>query len=155
MTTVIIVLAILTLLLGVIEIFFTPGFGVAGICSIGCALVDVALVYQQWGTGWAVAALIAGIVLLTLVLRWLAHSRTFDRMALHNAIESTAATHAQLSVKHGDEGVALTRLALVGNARLGDKVVEVKSSGEFIEPGTPVRVIQVNEAQITVERCKA
>lgn len=155
MTTIIIILALLTLILGVIEVFFVPGFGVAGICSVICALIDVALIYQQWGLTWAIVAVVVAIAALLLALRWLARSKDLDRMALHSTIDSTAATQAQLSVKVGDTGKALTRLALVGNAEIGGRQVEVKSSGEFISPGTPVRVINVNEANITVERCEA
>lgn len=51
----------------------------------------------------------------------------------------------------GDTGKALTRLALVGNAEINGLVVEVKSSGAFLNPGTPLRVIHVSEANITVE----
>jgi len=152
--TIIIIIAALALVFGIIEIFFIPGFGVAGIVSIICALIDAALIYQCYGLGWAVAAVATGVALLVIALRWVAKSKTFDRMALHTSIDSTAATQAQLSVKMGDFGKAVTRLALVGNAEIGGKIVEVKSSGEFINPGTPVRVVSVCDANITVERVK-
>lgn len=155
MTTAILIIGLLTIVFGVVEIFFTPGFGVAGIAAIVCALVDVALVYQAYGAGWAAVAVVIGVGVLAIVLRWLARSKAFDRMALHTSIDSTAATQAQLSVKVGDEGKAVTRLALVGNAEIGGKLVEVKSSGEFLTPGTPIRVVAVSEANITVERAKA
>lgn len=152
MATIILIIAALTLVFGIIEIFFTPGFGLAGIASIVCALVDAVLIYQVYGLGWAAAAVVAGVVLLAVALRWVYKSKTFDRMALHTSIDSTAATQAQLSVKVGDKGKAVTRLALVGNAEIEGKIVEVKSSGEFLSPGTPVRVVSVSEANITVER---
>lgn len=154
MATIIIIIAALTLLFGIIEIFFMPGFGMAGIASIICAIVDAVLIYQSYGLGWAATAVIAGIVLLAIALRWVAKSKTFDSMALHTSIDSTAATQAQLSVKAGDMGKAVTRLALVGNAEIDGKIVEVKSSGEFLSPGTPIRVVSVSEANITVERVK-
>ena len=52
----------------------------------------------------------------------------------------------------GDKGKALTRLALIGNAEINGAVVEVKSSGEFLDPGTPVVVVRVLEALITVAK---
>lgn len=154
MTTIIIIIAALTLVFGIIEIFFTPGFGMAGVVSIICALIDTVLIYQNYGLGWAVTAVVAGVALLAIALRWMAKSKTFDRMALHTSIDSTAATQAQLSVSVGDRGKAVTRLALVGNAEIGGNIVEVKSSGEFINPGIPVRVVSVSEANITVEQAK-
>lgn len=148
--TLIIIIAVLVLVLGLLEAFVIPGFGIAGIGSIACALLDVVLIYNSYGLGWACGALVIGIVVLFLLLYGVAHSRAFDRMSLHAAINSTNATTEQLSIKVGDTGRALTRLALVGNAEIAGKQVEVKSSGEFINPGTPIRVVSVNEAQIIV-----
>lgn len=148
--TLIIVIAVLVLVLGLLEAFVIPGFGIAGIGSIACAMFDIYLVYDAYGLGWACGALVIGIVVLFLLLYGVAHSRTFDRMSLHTSIDSTNATTEQLSIKVGDTGRALTRLALVGNAEIAGKQVEVKSSGDFINPGTPVRVVSVNEAQIIV-----
>lgn len=150
--TIIIILAVLALVLGLLEVFIIPGFGFAGIGSIVCAVIDAVLIYQGYGLGWACAAVVIALIVLGLMLYTVAHSRTFDRMSLKASIDSTNATHEQLSVKVGDKGRALTRLALVGNAEIEGKQVEVKSSGEFINPGTPIRVTQVSEANITVEK---
>ncbi len=150
--TIIIILAVLALVLGLLEVFIIPGFGFAGIGSIVCAVIDAVLIYQGYGLGWACAAVGIALIVLGLMLYTVAHSRTFDRMSLKASIDSTNATHEQLSVKVGDKGRALTRLALVGNAEIEGKQVEVKSSGEFINPGTPIRVTQVSEANITVEK---
>lgn len=150
--TLIIILAALSLVLGLLEIFILPGFGFAGIGSIVCAVVDAILIYNAYGFSWACIAVVVVILLLVLMLYIVANSRTFDRMSLKTSIDSTNATTEQLSVKVGNEGRAITRLALVGNAEIEGKQVEVKSSGEFINSGTPIRVIKVDKAQIIVER---
>lgn len=150
--TLIIILAALSLVLGLLEIFILPGFGFAGIGSIVCAVVDAILIYNAYGLSWACIAVVVAILLLVLMLYIVANSRTFDRMSLKTSIDSTNATTEQLSVKVGNEGRAITRLALVGNAEIEGKQVEVKSSGEFINSGTPIRVIKVDKAQIIVER---
>lgn len=150
--TLIIILAALSLVLGLLEIFILPGFGFAGIGSIVCAVVDAILIYNAYGFSWACIAVVVAILLLVLMLYIVANSRTFDRMSLKTSIDSTNATTEQLSVKVGNEGRAITRLALVGNAEIKGKQVEVKSSGEFINSGTPIRVIKVDKAQIIVER---
>jgi hypothetical protein len=41
---------------------------------------------------------------------------------------------------------------LIGNAEINGAVVEVKSSGEFLDPGTPIVVVRVLEALITVAK---
>ncbi len=153
--TLIIILAVMALLLGLLEITLIPGFGFAGCASIACAVVDAVLIYNGYGFWPAVAAVAVALAALALMLWWVGHSKTLEKMSLKSTISSTAATGEQLSVKAGDEGVALTRLALVGNAEIAGKRVEVKSDGAFIDPGTRVRVVSVSEATITVEEIKA
>ena len=148
--TVIIILAIIALLLGLVEIALIPGFGIAGIAAFGCAFFDIYLVYQEYGVTYACVALLIGVIILCLMLWWVSKSDTMKRMALTSTISSTAATEAQLSVCVGDKGVAETRLALVGNARFEGKLVQVKSAGPFINPGTPIIVIEVSDAAIIV-----
>lgn len=150
--TIIITLAVLALVLGLLEVYVVPGFGITGICAIICAVVDLVLILNDYGFGWAFAALVVALIILGAMLYIVSHSRTLDEMSLHATISSTNATEAQLSVTVGSEGKALTRLALVGNAEIDGKIVEVKSSGAFIEPGMPVRVTMVNEATVVVEQ---
>ncbi len=149
--TIIIILAVLALVLGLLEVFIIPGFGISGISAIICAVVDLVLIYNDYGFGWACAAVAVALVVLGAMLYIVSHTRAIDKVSLHATISSTSATEAQLSVSVGSEGKALTRLALVGNAEIGGNVVEVKSSGAFIESGTPVRVTMVNEATVVVE----
>ena len=47
--TIIILLAIVTLLLFAIEALITPGFGVAGICGAVCAVVANILTFIRYG----------------------------------------------------------------------------------------------------------
>lgn len=150
MLTVIIVLGVLAFVLGMLEVYVVPGFGVAGVCSMLCALADVLLIGHEYGSVAAVAALFAAIIVLGLMMWAFSRSKTLERLSLDSAIDSTNARAEQLSVRPGDEGRALTRLALIGNAEIAGKIVEVKSDGAFIDEGTPVVVISVNEALVVV-----
>ncbi len=148
----ILIVALLAILLGLLEIFVLPGFGIAGIAAIVCAVLDAIFIYNQYGALWTVVAVVVAVAILCIMLYTVAHSRSVERLSLKAAIKSTNATQEQLSVKVGDTGRSLTRLALVGNAEIGGKQVEVKSSGEFIDANTPIRVVMVNEALVVVER---
>lgn len=148
----ILILIAAALILGLIELFLMPGFGLAGISAIGCAAAAVAFIYVDYGLAAALVAVVVGLVILALMLWWMAHSKALERISLKTSIDSKNATPEQLAVKPGDEGVALTRLALVGNARFGNSVVEVKSNGAFIDPKARIRVVSVSEALITVEQ---
>lgn len=129
-----------------------PGFGVAGVGAAVCTVVADILVYTEYGGSAALVALFVSVAVVLLFFWWLGRSKTLERMELKSTIGSTAATADQLAVRPGDEGRALTRLALIGNAEIGGRRVEVKSAGEFIDPGTPVVVTEVSEALIVVRR---
>lgn len=152
MITLIIILAIVSILLFAVEIFITPGIGAAGIIGTICIVAANALTFVYYGT--ATGFIVLGITLFVvgITLYALSKSHALERSALHTQIKSTAATQAQLSVKPGEEGVATTRLALIGNAIIGGKAVEVKSADGFIDEGTPIEVTAVSDALIQVRR---
>lgn len=150
-TLIIILFTALALLLFLVEATIFPGFGVFGILATVCVIAADVLVYTEWGGGAAIAAILVSTAVVLLFFWWLSHSKMIDRISLRSTISSTSATKAQLSVKPGDEGVAVTRLALIGNADIGGRTVEVKSEGGFIDEGTPITVTSVNEALILVK----
>lgn len=151
MLTTIIILIVLCLTLGIVEIALTPGFGIAGTASVVLAATAVALIYNTYGFLPALVTTIIGTLLFVAGIWWLVRSKTLNRMALHSSIDSSNARPEQLSVRVGQRGKAVTRLALIGNAEIEGKLVEVKSNGAFIDPGTAVEVVGVSEAQITVK----
>ncbi len=144
------ILVIVALMLFALEVFVTPGIGVSGILGALCALAAIVLTYSEYGFVAAVGSLLGITVVVLLLLWWLSRSKSLESVSLTSTIDSTAATEAQLSVKVGDKGVALTRLALIGNADFEGKTVEVKSDGAFIEEGTPIEVRAVSDALVVV-----
>ena len=57
-------------------------------------------------------------------------------------------------VKVGDTGVAITRLALIGNAEIDGNIVEVKSMDGFLNEKTPIIVNRITDGVIMVEKKK-
>ena len=152
MLTMIIIMFALALVLCLVETFLIPGFGVCGVLSALCALIGLGAVFGMYGI---VAGSIATAVVLLLgglMLYWVMHSKRIERLSLHATIDSSVASEAQQTVKVGDKGVALTRLALVGMARLGSVEVEVRSASGFIDEGTPIIVTKINNNEIHVSR---
>lgn len=145
------IIAAIAVLLFAIEVFVTPGIGLAGIAATVCVVIADSLVYYYYDGVTATITLIISF-LLTMLIIWLSRKRTIEKMALKANIDSTNATKAQLSVSPGETGRALTRLALIGNAEIGGRTVEVKSTGDFIDEGTPIVVTDVQDALILVKK---
>lgn len=55
-------------------------------------------------------------------------------------------------VRRGDEGRTLTPLRPSGKIQIGDTHIDAIAQGEFIESGTPVRVLSIQSGQVVVGR---
>ncbi|MCH5179341.1 MAG: nodulation protein NfeD [Prevotellaceae bacterium] len=147
---IILIVFVLSLALCLVETFLIPGFGICGIISALCAIIGVSMAFSAYGMAVGFAAAAAVLIVGGLLLYWVMHSKRIKRLSLHATIDSSVANDVLSQVKVGDSGVALTRLALVGNARLGEVETEVRSASGFIEEGTPVRVVRINRGEIYV-----
>lgn len=151
----ILIIALLFLICAIllaVEIFIVPGSSIAGIAAAACLIAANFVTFQQFGATIGAWVLLFSIIVCSLLGYWIARSKTLEKYSLNKSIDSTSATSAQLSVKVGDEGIAITRLALIGNADINHKTVEVKSADGFLDEGTPIIVVRVEDAQITVKK---
>jgi membrane-bound serine protease (ClpP class) len=55
----------------------------------------------------------------------------------------------------GRNGEAVTRLAPSGKARIDDELVDVLTSGEFLDRGTPLVVIEARGNRVVVAAANA
>lgn len=147
---IILIVFVLSLALCLVETFLIPGFGICGIISALCAIIGVSMAFSAYGMAVGFAAAAAVLIVGGLLLYWVMHSKRIKRLSLHAIIDSSVANDVLSQIKVGDSGVALTRLALVGNARFGEVETEVRSASGFIEEGTPVRVVRINRGEIYV-----
>lgn len=135
-----------------LEIFIIPGTSLAGIVSAACLIGANVLVFDSYGLSAGIIVLAASLIVCLLAGIWMLRSKALDRISLKRTIDSTAATEEQLSVKVGDRGIALTRLALIGNADFDGKIVQVQSADGFLDEKTPVVITRVIDGQVWVKR---
>lgn len=135
-----------------LEIFIIPGTSLAGIVSAACLIGANVLVFDSYGLSTGIIVLAASLIVCLLAGIWMLRSKALDRISLKRTIDSTAATEEQLSVKVGDRGTALTRLALIGNADFDGKIVQVQSADGFLDEKTPVVITRVIDGQVWVKR---
>ena len=72
-------------------------------------------------------------------------------MVLNTVITGVANEINPEKVKVGDIGVTIGRLAPMGKIKVNDEVVEVRSTGTFVNPGEKVRIIHIEKSLVTVE----
>lgn len=138
------------LILLVAEVYLFPGLSIAGICATVCFIV--ANIYAYIHLGGEACLLTFFITLITGggVLLWVFRSKALERRVLTKDINSTVADDRNYDVHTGDRGIAITRLALIGNAEINGQVMEVRSIGGFIDEQTPIIVERIADGVILV-----
>lgn len=149
---IIIALIVAGLLLFMAEVFLIPGLSLAGIASAGCLIYVNYYAFAQLGATGGLVTLIISLCSYIIMLIWFLRSKAIDKLALKKNIDSTVGTPAEQEVKIGDTGVAITRLALIGNAEINGKIIEVKSADGFLNEHTPIVVERIMEGVIMVRK---
>ena len=146
------VFVLLGVLLLVVEVALIPGFGVVGIMGILSFITSVVYAFNVLGVlaGWVTLAIV--VLSVVLLIMWAAYGSSLKRLALKENINSTVKDPVAGTLTIGTEGVALTRLALVGEADFGGSQLEVISAEGLIDEGTQVRVSRITESAIFVKR---
>ena len=149
---IIVSLIIAGLILFIIEVFLLPGVSIAGIISAACMLYANYYAFDSLGTlpGCITLAISAiGVIAITI---WFMRSKTVDKLSLKKTIDYKPEPLKGLGLKAGDEGVSLTRLALIGNAEFDGNIIEVRSTGDFIEEKSRIRVNRIRDGIVLVEK---
>ena len=147
---IIIALLIAGIILLLLEVFLFPGISLAGIGATACLIYANVHAFNELGTWPGVITLAVSIVSSILVFVWFMRSKSLDRLALKKDIDSSVKQPEADTIQPGDTGIALTRLAQIGNAQFGERIVEVKTTGDFIDAKTPIVVERITNGIIFV-----
>ncbi|MBQ5662898.1 MAG: nodulation efficiency protein D (NfeD) [Bacteroidaceae bacterium] len=149
---VIALLIILGTVLLVAEIALIPGLGFTGIAGVGAMIASAVYAFMQLGeiAGWITIAIVI-FVAIALIL-WAIYGKSLDNVALKENIVSTVADAGASNIKVSDRGVTVTRLALIGEVKFGDEIIEVTSADGFIDEKCQVVVTRIASGVIYVEK---
>lgn len=148
---IIIGLIILAIILLLVEIFLLPGISIAGVLAGGCILYANYYAFANMGSVAGFITMAVSILACLGALILFMRSKTLDNLALKKDINSKIDRSAEAMVRIGDTGITTTRLAQIGYAEINERIVEVKSAGDFIDSKTPIRVVRITDGIILVE----
>ncbi len=158
------------LLLGV-EVFVLPGFGVAGISGLVVIAAGLVLSFQgfvipdpsfPWegrlllrNLGLVLGSFMGSLLISLVLVRFV-----LPRMSIlvkgpylsATLEESHADSDEILGVRPGEVGVALTTFRPSGKIKIGNQKIDAIAQGEFIPPGTPIRVTSVEQNRVIVKQ---
>jgi len=167
------------LILLIVE-FGTGGasFGVLGVVGIIVMLAALVLAVVPTGSGimpsanaWndmlaALLATLAGFVLagvgVGVIIRYFGSLPMFNRLVLadaqanaHDIVEPTHLAGEDVlgngHIQVGHTGQVVSTLRPAGEAEINGQLIDVTSLGQFLDPGTPVRVVEVTRFSIVVD----
>ena len=148
---VILLLIVLGIILLLVEVTILPGITIAGIGSFVLLVFSVYLAFTSYGSLIGFVTLAFVLIVSPLIVYFLFKGRAGKSMVLNTVISGVANEIDPAKVKVGDIGITVSRLAPMGKIKVNDEIVEVKSTGAFINPGEKVKIIHIEKSLITVE----
>lgn len=141
-------------LLIALEIFVIPGFGVVGLAGLGAVLASIyfsmlghyptAADYSQ-AAGAVAATLVAVAVTFWALLRTIPHNRRLQESGVMlseavSRVRGYVSTEARRELV-GAVGVAVTNLHPSGVGQFGEEKIDIIADGDWIEAGSPIRIV--------------
>ena len=148
---IIIFLIILGIVLLLIEVTILPGITIAGVGSFLVLVYSVYLAFTTYGSLIGFLTLAFVLIVAPLLVYKLFKGKTGKSMVLNTVLHGFVNEINSEKVKVGDIGVTIGRLAPMGKIKVNDEVVEVRSTGTFVNPGERVKIISIEKSLVTVE----
>lgn len=151
MWTLIVALLIIGLALIVLEVIFVPGttlVGILGVIFLGAAIMSS---YRNYGTEIGFYVLLGTATVTAVALFFSFRSQAWSRFANNSAIKSKVNEGLTVQLSLGDEGIASSTLKPMGKVRFKGKEFEVKTLGDYVDVGTRVKIVHLEQNQIIVK----
>lgn len=145
----IIVLAILGLLLLFAEMLM-PGFGLFGISGAIALLASTMLVAGIYGAPAFLCSLFVIIAIFILMIIFTRKSGLYNKVVLYDKQDAKSVDDSGFKSLVGKTGTTHTTLRPFGVAEIDGQMLDVCSSGVFIDKDKQVKVVQVEGKIITV-----
>ena len=151
-----IILFVVGLLLLLAEIFFIPGFGLAGIGGIAAILASIFLTFGNivQATYSILIALSISVIGFFLLIKYIPSTRTWRKFVLSTEQKKELGYTIEtkdLKRLTGEKGIVITPLRPSGIAEVNGKKFNVLTRGEYIDSNTKIKIISVEGNKIVVE----
>ncbi|WP_133271258.1 NfeD family protein [Hymenobacter radiodurans] len=148
----VILLLLFGLLFLVVEVLFIPGTTLVGLIGFGLLVVGVWLGYRDLGSTAGHYALLFSVVAAGVMLYVGLRPKNLHRFALTDVNDSRVRDVRRPDMQPGTTGRALSALRPAGTVLFGEDRREAATRGEFLDAGTAVRVLRIEQNRIIVEQ---
>ncbi len=154
----IILLILVGILLIVLELLVLPGITVAGIAGTLMICAGIYLSFIHLGSTAGILTLVGSSTISIGTIVYSLRSKTWNKLMLKKKIEGKVETGISnpenVTVKAGDTGITVSRLAPMGKVMIKHKFFEAKVNNQFIDQDTEIEVINIQHNIIIVKTKK-
>lgn len=150
--TIVVILLLLGILFIFLELFLIPGISLAGIAGTVFIAGAIYYAYNQISNSAGHFTVAGSFILLAITIWIFVRSKALEKMSLKAEIKGKNDPLENMVINVGDQGVTQSRLAPMGKVKVNGHIVEAKTYDDFIDPGVKVRVLEVFNTNILVER---
>lgn len=142
-----------------LEVYFIPGFNLAGITGVLAIIFGVGYVFAEGGFTGGIFALVLTTAIGGSMFYLMWQTGAWDRFVLATSLdadEESEARETETRSKYlGKAGRAVTPLRPTGVAEIDGERIEVVTEGEFIAAGSDVRVVAMDRRRFFVRLADA
>lgn len=135
----------------ILEILFVPGTTVIGILGFVATVVGIYLSFNYFGTTTGMWFSFGCTFIFVMALVYSFKRKTWERFSLKDSMKGKFNEGLTVDLKEEDEGITISTLRPIGKAEFNNKEYEVKSFGDYIEPGTRIKIVKIDKNNILVE----
>jgi membrane-bound ClpP family serine protease len=151
MWIIIIALLLTGLALIIIELIFIPGTTIVGLLGFIFSAVGIVITFRHFGSNIGYYVLLGTLVISLVALFYSFRSGSWSKFSLKTSMENKVNEGILASLHIGDEGKTISTLRPIGKAEFENKQYEVKTTGDYVENGTRIRITQIQSNQVVVE----
>jgi membrane-bound ClpP family serine protease len=135
----------------IVELIFIPGTTVVGLLGLIFAITGIVISYNHFGNDIGFYILVATVVTSLVAVWYSFRSGVWSRFSLKSSSDGKVNEGIIQDFHIGDEGITISTLRPFGKATFNDKIMEVKTLGNYIEQGQKVKIVHIELNQITVQ----
>lgn len=145
-------LMLLGLLFLIVELVLLPGVSVGALLALICDGSAVYLAFTKLGTTSGVVVLVLILLISLVAIVVSLRAKTWQRFSLNQQIESSSMPTPAETLKIGDRGCTISRLAPMGKVEFAGAIFEAKSTDVFIDPKQEIEVVGFENFNVIVKK---
>jgi membrane-bound ClpP family serine protease len=144
-------LILVGIVLLIVEVIFVPGTTIIGVLGLVFVLAGIIFSYSEFGSTAGNYVLLGTSVACAGALYLSFRKGAWKKYSLKTSIDSKVNEGMISELSVGADGVAVSALRPMGTAEFRGKLVEVKTNGDYLAAGTPIKIVKIQVNDILVE----